>query len=90
MDLAIAMEQGIGKLMALVAAGVHPSIAFERSTRENLPEEYKWGDKRNIEYQIWKHLRGMEGDPQFRGKDPNNWWKRVIANILEFFDSIKG
>jgi RHS repeat-associated protein len=90
MDLAIAMEQGISDVIALVTVGVHPKTALEWATRSNLPKEYKWGDPRNIEYQIWEMEQGMQGNPQFRNNDPNKWWQRIILHILEFIDSLKG
>jgi hypothetical protein len=29
----------------------------------------------------------MQGDPEFRNKEPKNKWKRILLNILEFIEN---
>ncbi len=77
-------KQIIG-LGAGLAAGVMLMVQAQQAAIELVTQlkEYKWGSKENVDWLIYKHLRGMEGDPEHRGKDPKDKWKRIFLNILE-------
>ena len=91
MALGIALEQGIGDVMALTAIGMTPGAALTYAARHNFPRDYPYRDRNCLERIIDEHDQGMQGDPKFRNqKDPNDWWKRMLQNVLEFFESLKG
>ena len=85
--LGLSGKQIIG-LGAGLAAGVMLMVqaqqaAIELVTQYRWPEEFKWGSKENVDWHIYGHLRGMEGDPEHRGKDPKDKWKRMFLDILK-------
>ena len=89
-DVSLTLYNNLPEFMGHVLLGATVETAIVHTVSNNLPREYKWKDKRNIERMIYEQDRGMSGDPEHRNKDPKFSWKRILASILELIDSAKG
>lgn len=90
MDIGFALERGIGDVMAYVATGIGIKEAQAYAVKKQFPKEYPWGAKENIDYQIYKHLQGMDGNPEFRNQNPKNFLERVALGLLQLWKQIRG